>query len=176
MKKILATAAVGVALALALTGCSDSQLTSAATSTASAAATPTPSPTPTAMSIDEAGKYLLGTLCPVNNASKAANDALVAQDLAAVQSSAKALLPAAQDAARRLDDGTVIWPSVIETKDRQALRDYYLQALGPINTLATASSIEAASAVTFPDNTNSGAAAQTMRLRLNLSADTSEGC
>jgi hypothetical protein len=177
MKMLLAAA--GAALLLTLSACSSADqpnVTTATSRSASATPTPTPTPTPTTMSVDEAGKYLLGTLCPVNIASQKANDALIAQNLDALHTSAKELLPSAQDAARRLDDGATIWPPAIDQKDITSLRDYYLKALGPINQLATAPDLTQANAVVFPDNTESGAAAQRMRLRLNLSADTSVGC
>lgn len=180
MKKLLA-AATGAALLLTLTACSSSDqpaATTAATASRSASATPTPTPTPTptAMTVDEAGKYLLATLCPVNAASQKVNDALIRQNLDLVHTTAKELLPAAQDAARRLDTGTVIWPSVIDKADLTTLQNYYLQALGPINQLAAAPDLTQANAVVFPDDGGSGAASQRMRLRLNLSADTIVGC
>jgi len=182
MMRIVAPTATALALIVALSGCSGSgQKETTASSTRTAAAstatpTPTPTPTPAAMSVDEAGKYFLGTVCPVNAASKTLNDALVAQNLDAIHSSSGPLITSAQDAARRLDDRKVIWPEVIDQNDVDSLRDYYFQALPAINTIKESASLEQANAVAFPSDEVSGAASQRIRLRLNLSADTAQGC
>ncbi|WIB65473.1 hypothetical protein [Curtobacterium sp. MCBD17_040] len=174
MNRIVTAAAFSLVLAASLTGCSSSGHSE--TAHARSVASSSPTPTPTAASIADAGKYFLATLCPVNKASATLNDALTAQNLAAIQSSAKALLAPAQNTARRLDDGAFEWPSVVDQKDVTSLRNYYLSALGPINQLATAPNLDEANAVVFPSDTDSGPASQRIRLRLNLSANTSEGC
>lgn len=180
MIRIIAPTAAALALIVALTGCSGggkNEATASSTRTsATATPTPTPTPTPTAMSVDQAGRYFLGTVCPVNAASKTLNDALVAQNFDAIHASADPLITAAQDAARRLDDREVIWPEVIDQKDVDSLRDYYFTALPAMNSIKESASLEQANAVAFPVDDESGAASQRIRLRLNLSADTTQGC
>lgn len=161
--------------ALAACTSSDQPAVTARSVSASPIHTPSPTLTPTVMSVDEAGKYLLATLCPVNTASQKVNDA-VSPNLEQLHIAAKELLPAAQDAARRLDTGAVIRPSVIDNTDVSTLQNYYLGALGPINQLATAPNLTQANAVVLPEDGGSGAASQRMRLRLGLSADTTVGC
>lgn len=176
MNKLIA-AAVGATLVLTVAACS-SGYSSNAGSTRTAAAvtkTPTPTPTPTAMSIDEAGQYYLGTVCPVNTASGTMNAALVAQNLDAIHASTDSVITTAQDAARRLDDSSVLWPDVIDRADIDSIRDYYLEELQAVNQLKSATALDQVNAIVWPAD-DSGGGAQRIRLRLNLSADTSQGC
>jgi hypothetical protein len=176
ISRTVATLGAACAIVIGLTGCSGGTTAESPTAASAARATATPTPTPTAMSVDEAGKYFLATMCPVNAASAKLNSALGGTDLEAVHSSAKEMIPAAQETARRLDDGSTLWPSAVDKKDVTALRDYYLGALSGLNSIAIAPDVTSAQAVSFPGDTAAGPASQRIRLRLNLSADTSQGC
>lgn len=128
------------------------------------------------MSIAGTGRYFLGIIRPVNETAKILNDPLAPQNLDTIHSTTGALFNEAQDTARRFDDSNVIWPDVVDEKDVDSLRDYFFRALPAMNSLEEVASLDQANAIALPVDNESGAASQRIRLRLNLSADTAQGC
>ncbi|WP_158861987.1 hypothetical protein [Leifsonia sp. AG29] len=164
---------------LALSGCSAHGETVAqpSDSTRSAEASPTPTPTVHTMSLDEAAKYYLAGVCAANKATAANSAAFAAQDLAAVKQTAASARDAYQAEAKAFTDTTVVWPSAVSSADIKLITDADFAIISNYDAISTAQSFEAASATSngYVDN-GAAAAAQRIRLALNLSADTSAGC
>ena len=135
----------------------------------------TPKPTPTVMSVADAGQLYLKSVCPTNAAVAASNSAYQARDLAAIQSTAASLRDLIQSQARIFDDDTILWPAGISV-DLKVLRDADLGAASSYDAVSKATSLDIANGIAFGDQTPASAASQRVRLRLNLSADTSKGC
>lgn len=129
------------------------------------------------MSLDEAGTYYLGAVCPANKAQSANNAAFAAQDLAAIQSIAAAARDAYRAQAAAFTKPDAKWPSVVSAADLKLLTDADFAIIAMYESMSTAATLDAANAISngYIDN-GAGAAAQRIRLALNLSADTSVGC
>ena len=178
MRKALFVAAAAAALMLA--GCS-----APGTPTGEAAggqphtptATPTPTPTVHVMSVDEAGKYYLATVCPANKAQAANNAAFTAQDLASIKSTAATARDAYRTEAAAFTKAEALWPPVVSAADMKLITDSDFAIIATYGAIATAGSLDSANAISngFVDN-GAGAAAQRIRLVLKLPADTSAGC
>lgn len=155
-----------------------------ALSSCSAPASPpveTPTPTPTEMTTADAGTFYLATVCPANAAQVAYNDAATAYDAAEVKdfaplpAAAATARDAARTAAERLDDDTVIWPEKL-VDDIEVIRDSYFGSVSAFGQQADATTIEQFIAVSWPSTDEASAASQRLRSRLELPADTNEGC
>lgn len=142
-----------------------------------AAPTATPTPTPTLMSTEEAGAYYLATICPANVAGNAFNTVWVNLDspYEAIIPVAAASMDANRNAAEALDDTTVIWPENV-VEDVAVVRDALLADTSTLSAIANAATLEEMNGISFTDTSDSAAASQRIRLRLDLSADTNVGC
>jgi hypothetical protein len=166
-----------LATTLALTGCSSRNVAAdKATAEPTPTITPTPTPTPQLMTIEEAAKYYLATVCPANLTVTPNNNAFNAQDLTAIKATSIAERDAMRAEATAFSNPMVVWPAEISA-DIQKLTASDFKVIALMDALATASTLDAANAYSasyVPDD--SPAAAQHIRLVLNLPADTSAGC
>ena len=172
MRKALLAAAVAV---LALAGCS-AQGTPTAESVAPSRSS-SPTPTVHAMSAEEAAKYYTAAVCPANKAIDANNAAFAAQDLASIQQTAATARDAYRAEAAAFTRADVFWPSVVSSADMKLITDADFNMISTYGAISTSATLEAANATSngYVDN-GAGAAAQRIRLALNLPADTSAGC
>ena len=172
------TLLLALLLAAALTGCTGTNGPAPAPLEATAAS-PSPSPTPTvhAMTAEEAGDYYLAAVCPANKAQAANNAAFAAQDLGAIQSTAAVARDAYRAQAAAFTKADVLWPSVVSSADMKLLTDSDFAVISIYEAMSTAATLDAANAISngYVDN-GAGAAAQRIRLALDLPADTSVGC
>lgn len=172
--------AISAVILIALSGCS-SDSASAPTSPAATVAAmdpssePTPAPTPTMMSIEQAGDYYLGTVCASNKVGDANNKAFDSQSYKKIKKTARQAITASRDAAKRLDDETVIWPANV-AKDILVIQDAYFEEIAYYETLSHVSNLEEANSVPYNVAKKTSKSAQRIRLRLELPSDTNKGC
>lgn len=156
-----------LAIGLALTGC-------AATAVETPAAE-VPVVQPTAMSVTEAGEYYLAALCDANDAMDANYLAFESGDEAEIASTAVVAMEAAQTAAVRLGDTSLVWPDGV-ADDLALVRDSFIDDAATYDAISTAADLAEMQAVPFADITEAQEASQRIRALLELPADTYEGC
>lgn len=129
------------------------------------------------MSIDEAGKFYLASVCPANKAPAANNAAFTAQDLAAIKQTAGVARDAYRAEAVAFTNPDVMWPPTVSEADVKLITDADFSIISNFDAESTAGSLQAANATanSYVDN-GASAAAQRIRLVLNLPASTSASC
>lgn len=168
-------------VALMLSGCGAGPQASTATEVAvtspSTAATATP--TPTVMSVADAGKFYLTTVCPTNALGDKASAIMQTKplDLGAAKSATAALRDGHRKVVETLSDPKVLWPDVVKA-DIVTLTDaIYGEVSGADNVAKQTTEsglINAWNGWTSPPALAS--TAQKIRLKLGLAADTSSSC
>jgi hypothetical protein len=173
--------ALALMLALTLAGCTTAPATpDAAAPTAASptpSATPSPTPTPEVLTTEAAGARYLSAVCGSNKEDREFGEAsrVPNQPIAVMNTAAAEGRDATRAAAQILDDPMFVWPDTV-ADDVSLVRDSMLAGAGTYDSLAAAPSLEVLNTISFADGSASGEAAQRIRLRLNLPADTSAGC
>ncbi|MET3769827.1 hypothetical protein ABIB15_002531 [Marisediminicola sp. UYEF4] len=120
----------------------------------------------------------LDTVCPHNAAlitfATAVDGWAVSDDMTEVNATAAAARDSAQATAQRFDDADVVWPANV-ADDIPVMRDGNFADASSFGAIAQMNS-GTFIAFTYPDDTASNEAAQRIRSRLNLSADTVASC
>lgn len=127
------------------------------------------------MSKDESADRYLEIMCPANFAAEMLDSALQAQDLEAINAAAEIRIEAVRLAATQLTADDARWPSEVSPEDTEAMADYFMASLSPLEALKSASSLPEA-LVRFPDSTEFQTASQSIRLSLGLSSDVVASC
>ncbi|MGN7253436.1 hypothetical protein [Arthrobacter sp. SAFR-014] len=129
------------------------------------------------MTVPEAGKYYLNAVCPSNLLADKANKVLQTEplDLAAARKATAALRDGYRKTIERLSDPAAKWPGSVKT-DVAALADnMYVELSSAAN---VASQTTEANLITAWNTWESSpnAAAQKIRVKLNLPSDTTGSC
>lgn len=127
------------------------------------------------MSKEEAGDRYLEIMCPANFASEILDNAVQAQDLAAINAAAEMRIEAVRLAATQLTASDARWPSEVSPDDTEAISDYFMASISTLESLKSATTLPE-TLVIYPDGTEFQAAAQTIRLELGLSSDVVASC
>lgn len=181
MMKVYLPAAVALLTISALAGCTSapdthaSPATALASSSSASSVDPTPTPTPTQMSVEKAAATYLSGVCQSNHLISVLNNALVKQDLSAIKKAARRSLVVDKASAQLFDDQTTLWPDSV-AKDIPKIADSFFASLAYDGVVANAKTLDAANGATAENVSGASQAAQRIRLRLGLSADTDKGC
>jgi hypothetical protein len=164
-------------LALTMAGCTTMPAAPEAAVTTAPAPTPSPTPTPEVLTTQTAGARYLSAVCGSNKEDREFGEAsrVPNQPIAVMNTAAAEGRDATRAAAQILDDPMFVWPASV-ADDVALVRDSMLAGAGTYDSLAAAPSLDVLNTISFADDSTSGEAAQRIRLRLNLPADTSAGC
>jgi hypothetical protein len=173
--------ALALMLALTMAGCTSAPATPEATAPTAASpttsATPSPTPTPELLTVESAGPRYLSAVCVSNKEDQEFGAAAMLPDqpLEVLTQAAAEARDASRSGAQILDDPMFVWPETVAA-DVALVRDSLLGSVGTYNSLAAARNYDELNGITFADVPGTAEAAQRVRLRLNLSADTAAGC